>query len=123
MTEFTSVSTRDEDLEHKRMIYQDVLRVREYFLFDPNDEYLDPPLQGRRLVNGLYQPIESVNGRSPSEVLGLHLEADGELLRFWNPASGQWLPIPPEVRQSLELDETEIERLRREIEELRRKEA
>jgi Uma2 family endonuclease len=120
VTEFTSASTRDEDLEDKKIVYQEVLQVREYFLFDPNDEYLDPPLQGHRLVNGVYQRIEAVDGRLPSEVLGLHLEADGELLRFWNPATRRRLPIPPEVRHSLDSAETEIERLRHELEELRR---
>jgi Uma2 family endonuclease len=125
--ELTSESTRDEDREHKRDIYQNILRVREYFLFDPNGEYLDPPLQGFRLINGAFQPIEPVDGRLPSEVLRLHLEADGELLRFWDPATGRRLPIPPEVRQSLDAAEaarrqaeSEVERLRREIEELRR---
>ena len=53
-------------------------------------------------MNGVYQPIQPVNGRLPSEVLGLHLEPDGDLLRFWNPATGNWLPIPPEVRQQLQ---------------------
>jgi Uma2 family endonuclease len=117
--ELTSASTRDEDLEHKRDLYRDVLRVREYFLFDPNDEYLDPPLQGHRLVNGVYQPIEPVNGRLPSEVLRLHLEADGELLRFWNPITGHWLPIPPEILQALEVSEAaraQEERVRRQAE-------
>jgi Uma2 family endonuclease len=119
--EFTSRSTRREDLVHKRRIYQDVLNVREYFLFDPHEEYLDPPLQGFRAAKGIFQPIKPVKGRLPSRVMGLHLEADGELLRLWNPATGRWLPIPPEVQQSLEAAETTIERLRRENEELRQK--
>jgi hypothetical protein len=29
-------------------IYQDTLCVRECFLFDPDGDYLDPPLQGYR---------------------------------------------------------------------------
>src|SRR5207245_8707848 len=89
VTELTSASTRDEDLDHKWALYQNVLRVREYFLFDPKGEFLDPPVQGNRLVDGVYRPIEVVNGRLPSEVLRLHLEADGELLRFWDPLTGQ----------------------------------
>jgi Uma2 family endonuclease len=101
LIEFTSESTAEEDRVTKRDLYRDILRVREYFLFDPNDEYLEPPLQGFRRVAGDFQPIEAVNGRLPSEVLRLHLEAAGELLRLWNPATEQWLPIPPEVQQSL----------------------
>jgi Uma2 family endonuclease len=89
--EMTSPSTRREDKGKKFRIYQDDLKVREYFLFDPLYEYLNPVLQGYRLVEGEYQPIEPVNGRLPSEVLGLHLEADFILVRLFNPATGQRL--------------------------------
>src|SRR6266849_4154395 len=50
--EITSSSTRREDVRQKRDLYQNTLRVREYFLFDPDADYLDPPLQGFRLVKG-----------------------------------------------------------------------
>ena len=161
--ELTSASTREEDMTDKRALYQDVLRVPEYFLFDPYEEYLHPRFQGYRLVEGHYRPIEPVDGRLPSEVLGLHLEAAGELLRLYDPSADGWLPIPPEVeearkraeaeraaeakarqraeagraeeakaRQQAEAEraaeakarqqaEAEVERLRRELEELRRK--
>jgi Uma2 family endonuclease len=97
MFEITSPSTRDEDLEEKFALYRDVLRVREYFLFDPYEEYLDPPLQGYRLIDGQYVPIQPVERRLPSEVLELHLERHGEQLRLYNPATGQWLPTRLEV--------------------------
>ena len=60
VVEFTSESTRVEDLDHKMAIYRDELRVREYFLFDPFAEHLDPALRGYRLVEGAYQPISPV---------------------------------------------------------------
>jgi Uma2 family endonuclease len=104
--EFTSPSTADEDLTTKRGIYRDILQVREYFLFDPTGDTLTPPLQGLRLVEGAYQPIEPVEGRLPSAVLGLHLEADGDLLRLWNPLTGDWLPIPPETSQIIQESKT-----------------
>lgn len=47
--EFTSKSTWDEDLGSKKGLYA-WLRVREYFLFDPLNEYLQPRLQGFRLT-------------------------------------------------------------------------
>jgi len=135
VVEVTSASTREEDLTTKRDIYQDVLRVQEYFLFDPFEEHLHPPLQGYRLASGRYRPIRPVKSRLPSKVLGLHLEPSGELLRLYDAASGRWLPIPSELleaqKHALEAQkqaeaarraaEAEIERLRRENEELRRR--
>ncbi len=91
VVEVTSPSTRRQDKGKKFRIYQDDLKVLEYFLFDPLDEYLDPVLQGYRLVEGSYQRIEPVDGRLPSEVLGLHLEADGLVVRLFNPTTGQRL--------------------------------
>ena len=89
--EYTSKSTRNEDLVDKYNLYQDVLKVSEYFLFDPKQEYLTPSLQGFRLRSGRYVPIEPVEGRLPSEVLGLHLEREGAFLRLHDPATGQKL--------------------------------
>src|SRR5487761_1866076 len=123
--ELTSKSTRDEDLDDKMSIYQDEMPVPEYFLFDPRGEYLDPPLQGHRLREGKYVPIEMVEGRLPSEVLGLHLERDGEWLRFYDPATGLWLPTPEELllaeqakrkRAEAEQKRAEAERKRAEAE-------
>lgn len=102
--ELTSRSTKEEDLDDKMSIYQDEIVVPEYFLFDPKDEYLDPPLQGYWLREGKYAPIEMTDGRLPSAVLGLHLERDGEWLRFYNPRTGLWLPTSEERAAGLELE-------------------
>jgi Uma2 family endonuclease len=114
--EVTSSSTRDEDLEDKFELYRDQLQVDEYFLFDPQGDYLNPPLQGYRLQQERYVPIERVAGRLPSEVLGLHLEQHETDLRLFHPQIGQWLPTPEEkIAQS----EAENQRLRQELEQLR----
>lgn len=118
--ELTSPSTREEDVEDKFWLYQDTLQVREYFLFDPEEEYLTPSLQGYRLQHGKYVRIRPVQGRMPSKVLGLHLERDDWRLRLYNPATGQWLPTPPEERAALQRAEAENSRLRQELEALRR---
>ena len=115
--EITSKSTRGEDQRKKKELYRAVLQVPEYFQFDPTEDYLKPPLQGFRLIDGTYLPIEPVNGRLPSEVLGLHLERDGKRLRLFNPATGARLLTAGDARRLLA---EENERLRREIEALRR---
>ncbi len=120
--ELTSASTKDEDIDDKMYLYKTELRVPEYFLFDPRGEYLNPSLQGYRLRAGEYLPIEMVDGRLPSEVLGLHLERGGENLRFYDPASDHWLPTPDEREEALEADR-DRERTERERAEAERKRA
>jgi Uma2 family endonuclease len=100
VTEITSKSTKHEDQKKKREIYRDILKVSEYFLFDPRAEYLDPPIQGFRLVDGDYVRIEPVEGRLPSKVLALHLERAGTRLRLYNPATGEYLPTRLEAREA-----------------------
>jgi Uma2 family endonuclease len=100
--ELTSSSTRREDLRTKFALYRDTLRVREYFLFDPLGDYLEPQLQGYRLRKGIYHPIRTVNGRLRSHVLGLHLEHFGQDLRLWDPKTEQWLPTPSERQRQAE---------------------
>jgi Uma2 family endonuclease len=97
--ELTSSSTRREDLHTKMTLYQNTLCVREYFLFDPFAEWLDPPLQGYRLRQGAYQRMRPRHGRLVSQVLTLHLERDGQMLRLWDPRTGAWLPTPSERLQ------------------------
>lgn len=107
--ELTSKTTRREDVETKFELYRDVLKVKEYFLFDPFEDYLTPSMQGFRLRAEAYQPIRPKAGRLPSRLLGLHLERDGENLRLWNPDTGAWLPTPEEREAALE---AEVARLR-----------
>jgi Uma2 family endonuclease len=140
--ELTSKTTRGEDLDTKFKLYRDTLKVKEYFLFDPLGDYLDPRLQGYRLRQGQYRAVRAVGGRLPSQVLGLHLEPHGSELRLIDPDTGQWLPKPAEwlaerdaarrqaeqaraqaarAQERAERAEAENERLRRELERLRRR--
>lgn len=99
--ELTSSSTRREDIKTKFELYRDVLKVKEYFLFDPHGDYLKPPLQGYRLFKDEYVPIAPVNGRLPSKLLGLHLERSGWELRLYDPKTGKWLLTPNEGYREL----------------------
>ena len=92
--ELTSSSTRRADTGRKFELYRDVLKVREYFLFDPNGDYLTPSMQGWRLVRGAYRAIRPVEGRIPSRELGLHLEREGNRAYLWNPDTGRRLLTP-----------------------------
>jgi Uma2 family endonuclease len=101
--EITSGSTKREDQIEKPALYAR-LGVKEYFLFDPQGDYLQPRLQGFRLVGGRYisMPSEKADRLSSAE-LGLDLAIDGHLLRVVDPATGDWLPTREEYEQQVEL--------------------
>jgi len=111
--EFTSRKTRKEDTDKKRPLYEEQLRVREYFLFDPTGDYLKPRFQGFRLMEGRYVPLEVVDGRLRSQLLGLDLVVRGEELRLYDPARERWLLT---YREEAERAAREEERAAREEE-------
>jgi Uma2 family endonuclease len=101
--EITSNSTKREDQVEKPALYAR-LGVKEYFLFDPQGDYLQPRLQGFRLVGEQYIPMKSEKAdRLSSAELDLDLAVDGHLLRVVNPATGDWLPTREEYEQQIEL--------------------
>ena len=99
--EVASRNTWREDLGPKRSIYA-ALGVTEYWLFDPRDEYFDPPLQGLVLSDGVYRAlparVESGRRTLSSAVLGLDLQVEDGKLRFRDAATGEPLPTYAEQR-------------------------
>jgi Uma2 family endonuclease len=55
--ELTSKSSQREDTVFKPQTYARI-GVREYFVYDPTQEYLDPPLRGFRMQEGQHVQIE-----------------------------------------------------------------
>jgi hypothetical protein len=101
VVEVTSDSTRDEDLKTKRECYER-MGVEEYFLFDPFGDYLNPRLQGYKLVNGRYQqaPLEE-DGSLLSRTTELLFRVEGERLRLIETATGQPILRDQEIRELL----------------------
>lgn len=89
--ELTSRKTWREDLQTKWRLYEE-LGVQEYFIFDPEYDYLDDPLVGYRLENGKYVDLEIKDRRVKSEVLELELVDTGETLRLLDPVNQHVLP-------------------------------
>jgi Uma2 family endonuclease len=115
--EVTSKKTRRQDLGTKKEIYAQ-LNVAEYFLYDPLAEWLKPALQGFRLVDGDYAPIErSEDGSLVSEQLGITFRLEDGDLALFNTATGQRLKSGAEQRaqeaeQRVQELEEELARLR-----------
>lgn len=85
--EITSRSTRREDETFKPRYYQE-MGVQELFLYDPSGDYLRPPLQGKRLVDGVYQPITEKPTGLECQQLGLWFRLDGEDLQLVDTQTG-----------------------------------
>jgi Uma2 family endonuclease len=89
--ETTSKTTRREDRGKKKTIYAQ-LNVGEYFLYDPRGDWLDPPLQGFRLVNGNYEPIPpDADGGIVSQELGVRFVLENGDLTMFDVATGERL--------------------------------
>ena len=93
--EVASPGTEAEDRGTKRRKYAE-MGVPEYWLFDPKGDVYPPGtprLQGLKLVDGEYRPLKSrlVDGKRMirSEVLGLDVRVEDELLRFRDVATGK----------------------------------
>jgi Uma2 family endonuclease len=91
--EVLSSSTAEVDRTRKKQIYQDTLKVYDYFWFDPDTL----EFAGFSLVNGQYQPLQfNEQGWLWSEQLGLFLGIHDNKLRFFS-TEGQLLPTPQEA--------------------------
>ncbi len=118
--EVTSRKTWLEDAGNKKILCAR-LGVAEYFTHDPAGEYLSPPLQGFRLEGSDYRPIPpDVDGALVSEALGLKLQLENGRLRLIDPASGVRLLRPEEAMQAHREAEAELQRLRAELDRLRK---
>ncbi|HEX5444325.1 MAG TPA: Uma2 family endonuclease, partial [Pirellulales bacterium] len=94
--EITSSGTRRNDQVSKPRVYAK-LGVPEYFVFDPEREYLSPPLQGFRLKGKRYVPIEADHqGRFISDHLAMAVAAEGYLPRLIDLKTGTPLPTMKE---------------------------
>jgi hypothetical protein len=119
--ETTSRKTRRKDTKEKPDLYAR-LGVKEYFLFDPDQEYLDPPLQGHRLDGDKYRAmVPDDAGFLVSEELGLRLCVAEEVLQFYRVDSGARLLSRAErIDQQAERAQREAERAQREAERAQR---
>jgi len=117
--EITSRKTKSEDIRLKRALYEE-LGVREYFLFDPENDYLRPPLQGFKLVSGRYVPLSGETLHS--ELLGVELRVVEGELRLFNAATGELLLDEAEsaekIDEQAELIEEQTEKIEKQTEKI-----
>jgi len=95
--EFSSEKTHRTDQNEKKLLYASI-GVQEYFLYDPERQYLPTPLMGFRLVDGEYVPIPAgTDGSVMSVTLNLELRLRGNILGFYDTVSLKWLETPADT--------------------------
>jgi Uma2 family endonuclease len=100
--EITCRDTLAKDVGPKAAVYARV-GVPEVFIFDPEGEQLDPPLQGFRLKRQQYVRMDpDSEGDLTSEELGLRLRAGKGLVRLWDVATGAALLTPDDLTERAE---------------------
>ncbi len=109
--EISSRGTWGEDLNKKWLLFQQ-FGVKEYYIFDPEYDYLPEPLIAYRLKRGELAKVGVKNNRIFSEEIGLEIVDTGEGLRLFDPASKQFM-------RTLAESESEITRLREELNRLK----
>jgi hypothetical protein len=93
------------------------LGVDELFLYDPMEEYLHPGLQGFRLAETGYRPIEpEQDGSLFSRSLGLTLKLEESGIRLMDPKTGERLLRRTELLEEKRALEKELARLRAAVE-------
>jgi Uma2 family endonuclease len=124
--EVSSRLTWSEDLNRKWLLYQQ-FGVKEYYVFDPEYDYLPEPLVAYRSMNGELRHVPVKNDRIFSDELGLDVVNTGEGLRFFNPATQESLGTLSEERHArLEernarmAAEAELARVREELKQLKK---
>ncbi len=106
--ELGSKGTWQEDQYEKWRLYES-LGVREYYLFDPEYNYLVEPLIAWHLMDdGEYKLIKVKKGRIKSHVLGLELVDTGKTLRLYHPTTKQFLPTRAEMDAALKQTEVAL---------------
>jgi len=88
--EVASDSTFENDLGGKRLDYAR-LGVEEYYLLDPERQYLPSPLMAFRRENGRLSSATIENNRFPSPLLNLEIVDTGKSFRLFDPAKQVFL--------------------------------
>ncbi len=106
--EITSRASLYEDSKTKYNRYVQ-LGIREYFLYEPNGEYLKPPLRGFRWGESGFEPMQaSADGSLMSEELGLWLILEKGRLQFRNCVTWERLLRPSELPEAYRVAKQQI---------------
>lgn len=110
--EISSRRTWRDDLQKKYFLYQE-FGVKEYYIFDPEYDYLRDGLVAYHLKDSKFEDVKIKEGRIFSPALGLEVVDTGETLRLFNPETKKFLPTMEEMESEIEKLKTELAKLKR----------
>ncbi len=102
--EITSRKTALKDAQQKSQLYAR-LGVKEYFLYDPEYDWMPDGLAAYRLEDGQYVEVEIKDGSAYSKTLGLDVVDTGDTLRLRDPWTKHFLPTRQEMIEAQRLAE------------------
>jgi Uma2 family endonuclease len=116
--EISSRSTWGDDLHKKLKVYEQI-GVREYYIFDPEYDYLPEPIVAFKRKNGEMEKVRVKKRRIYSEELSLEIVDTGAGLRLFDQQTKRYLLTYSEAETARIEAEAELKRLREEIEQLK----
>ena len=112
--EISSRGTWKEDFQKKFLLYES-FGVKEYYIFDPEYDYLSEPFNAFHLKGKSFKKIKIKKGTIFSPSLNLEIVNTNKTLRLFNPETKEFLPTMEELAQQA----TKVETLKSEIEQLK----
>ncbi len=109
--EISSEKTWQNDIDEKLRLYEKY-GAEEYYVLDPENAFLPKPLMAFRRDGERLVGLNVENERIFSPRLGLEIVREGNTFRLFNPNTNEYL-------RTLEESESELERLKAEIEKLK----
>ena len=109
--EISSRKTWQDDLQKKYTLYEN-LGVKEYYVFDPEYDYLPEPFLAYHLKGNAFKQIKVKKGRVFSPSLNLEIVDTGKTLRLYNLETENFLPTMEELQ-------TEVRKLKAELAKLK----
>jgi Uma2 family endonuclease len=108
--EFTAKRSKQIDSVAKKDVYE-AMGVKEYYIFDPTGEFLNPRFRAYRLneTTRLYEEVPTDSGVVFSPELNLELIVDGMYLRLRDVTTGQVYPMPDQWLGMLESEKARAE--------------
>jgi len=111
--EISSRKTRNADFEKKYLLYES-FGVKEYYIFDPEYDYLSQePLFAFHLKGKSFKKMKVENGKIFSPSLNLEIVNTSETLRLFNPETKEFLPTMKELESEVEQLKAELAKLKR----------